>query len=82
MMESIDIFYNVVVPAFSKRAKGFFAPEKLHFLSGVMSIISMNNYDTHVSPRDFRSICQTGGSRLRCVLALVEHLRHHTHEYD
>jgi hypothetical protein len=41
----------------------------LHFLSSVMSIISMNNYDTHVSPRDFHSTCQTGGSRLRCVLA-------------
>ena len=69
MMKSIDIFHDVVVPAFSKFAKGFFAPEKLHFLSSVMSIISMNNYDTHVSPRDFHSTCQTGGSRLRCVLA-------------
>jgi hypothetical protein len=28
----------------------------------VMSIISINNYDTHVSPRDFHSTCQTGGN--------------------
>ena len=63
MTESIDIFHDIVVPTFSKLAKGFFTPGKLHFLSSVMNIISMNNCDTHVSPRDFLDIFQTGGSR-------------------
>ena len=54
MTESIDIFYDVVVPAFSKFSKCFLTPGKLHFLSSVMSIIAMNRYDAHLVPEIFK----------------------------
>jgi hypothetical protein len=54
MTETIDIFHNVIVPTFSKFAKGFLAPEKLQFLSSVMSIIARNRYDVHLVPERFK----------------------------